>query len=191
MKKIKYFSSLSNLLIVIKIISFSSNQTSNIFPVYKVILSQNINNLDNSINMNYNFKINTKGIGIVFDYNSDISFIPFPLFREIYRFYLDMYYKYLYFDTKTKEDYFMLRLSGKREILDPIHFILKDRGIRIPINFLFKKGDDIDDYTYIPMVKEGEENIIIGKDLISVMDIEFKDNDLIIHNEDFVIKLNE
>ena len=42
------------------------------------------------------------------------------------------------------------------------------------------------------LTKKDQEYIIFGRDLIEIMDIEFKDeNNFIIHNNEFITKLNE
>ena len=46
------------LLIIIDLILLSTSQTSKVFPLYKVFLSENINNLDTQSNTIYNVFIN-------------------------------------------------------------------------------------------------------------------------------------
>ena len=179
------------LLIIIDLILLSTSQTSKVFPLYKVILSENINNLDAQSNTIYNVFINIKGMGIIFDQNSDVNIIPMRLFRQIENYYRDFYFNVLYFDTRYKDDYLILILSDYWEKLEVVHFIMEDRGISFPLNELFKKDNEKDEYNFIFLGKENQEHIVIGKNLINTMGIEFKNNDYIIHNEDFIMKKDE
>ena len=184
MKNKKYF---SLLFLLISIISFSSNQISKIFPLYKVIMTEDINEIKKS-NINFNVYLNIKGMGVIFDNNSDISVMPKRLYKEIERFYKDMYYNFLYFDIKSKDGYIILMLNGESKYLDPINFIFEDIGIKIPVNILFKEIDN-QEYNYTFLVKEDEEHIIFGKDLINDLEIEINENKINIKNEDFIVKV--
>ena len=115
------------------------------------------------------------------------------LFRQIENYYRDFYFNVLYFDTRYKHDYLILILSGYWEKLEVVHFIMEGRGISFPLNELFKKEKDNkeDEYNFIFLGKENQEHIVIGKNLINTMGIEFKNNDYIIHNEDFIMKKDE
>ena len=177
--------------LLLDLIILSSSQISKVFPVYKIILTENIDNLFIESYLIYNAYINTKGIGIVFDKNSDINIMPMRLFRRIEKYYRDYYYDMLSFETGYKDDFTFLILDEYYENLEVPHFILEDKGIIFPLNELFKKDSEKDRYNYIFLGKENQENIVIGKDLINTMNIEFKNNDFFIHNDDFVMKLNE
>ena len=179
------------LLIIIELILLSISQTSKVFPLYKVILSGNINNLDTQSNTIFNVFINIKGMGITFDQDSDVNIIPLHLFRQIEKYYRDCYADVLYFYNRFKDDYIILILSDYWEELEVVHFIMEDRGISFPLNELFKKDNEKDEYNFLFLGKENQEHIVIGKNLINTMGIEFKNNDYIIHNEDFIMKKDE
>ena len=61
-------------------------------------------------------------------------------------------------------------------------------GIKIPVNILFKEIDN-QEYNYTFLVKEDEEHIIFGKDLINDLEIEINENKINIKNEDFIVKV--
>ena len=182
-----------NLYIMVLIIKLliSSAQTSSIIPIYKIILTDDINNLEPK-NSFLNLYIDYKGMGFIFDNNSEISIMPMDLFNEIKKFYFDGYSNVLYFETKIRDEYKELILSDFSDKIERAHFILEDKGIIIPINELFRKNDK-GEYGFIFLGDEKGENIIFGKDLIKRMDVEFKENsdDYVIHNEDFIIKIKE
>ena len=181
------------LLILLNIISILIAQTSPVFPVYKIILTEKIDNIYSNSNQIFNFFINIKGVGIKFDLNSEVNIIPMHLMETIYHFYRDFYGNFYYFETRTKNEYTELIISDYSESLEIIHFILEDRGIVIPINELFTLNKESNRFTYRFLGKEDEDNIIIGKDLIDVMDIKFEDNNknYSIGNEEFVIKVKD
>ena len=182
---------LFNLIIIF--LSFSI-ETSPISEVYKVILSQNINDIGVKSLQIYNIYLimNLKGLAITFDNDLEISIMPNILFKQISKFYMETYPNVCYFQTKLKEnDDLELTLDGECMNLETVHYILKDRGISIPINELFKKNGDNAYYSFAFIGKDNVDKIVFGKNLIEKMDIEFKDNDFIIHNEDFVSKIEE
>ena len=181
------------ILILLNIISILFAQTSPVYPVYKIILTEKIDNIYSSSNQIFNCFINIKGVGIKFDLNSEINIIPMHLMETIYHFYRDFYSNFYYFETRAKNEYTELIISDYSESLEIIHFILEDRGIVIPINELFILDKESKRFTYRFLGKEDEDNIIIGKDLIDAMDIKFEDNNknYIIGNEEFVIKVKD
>ena len=181
------------ILILLNIISILFAQTSPVYPVYKIILTEKIDNIYSSSNQIFNFFINIKGVGIKFDLNSEINIIPMHLMEAIYHFYRDFYANFYYFELSTKNEYKELIISDYSETLEIIHFILEDRGIVIPINELFILDKESKRFTYRFLGKEDEDNIIIGKDLIDAMDIKFEDNNknYIIGNEEFVIRVKD
>ena len=181
------------ILILLNIISILIAQTSPIFPVYKIILTEKIDNIYSNSNQIFNFFINIKGVGIKFDLNSEVNIIPMHLMETIYHFYKDFYVNFYYFETRTKNEYTELIISDYSESLEIIHFILEDRGIVIPINELFTLNKESNRFTYRFLGKEDEDNIIIGKDLIDAMDIKFEDNNknYSIGNEEFIIKVKD
>ena len=68
-----------------------------------------------------------------------------------------------------------------------VNFILDDRAIKIPTEFLFKKKDV---YEFVFLMKENQDKIVFGKDLIDLMNIEFINNGIIIHNKTFEFTIN-
>ena len=176
------------ILIILSIISCSYSQISSIIPLYKIIAAEDINKI--KTNQKYGYLYNTKGIGIIFNSNYNISIIPKQLFYNIYRYYHDVYF----YPDKIEnivggyEQYILFETIKPHET---IHFILKDYGIIIPLKDLFFTKEDDEDliYYFRFLTKEDQENIIIGKDLINLMDVTFENNNIIINNKDYISKI--
>ena len=76
------------IIILINKISFSLCKKSKILPVYKIALSQNLSQINK--NSNYNLIVNDlKGIGLIFDSDSEINLIPQQLMK-----YIELYYNH-------------------------------------------------------------------------------------------------
>ena len=173
----------------------SSIGTMPISEVYKVILSQNINDKGTKSIQLYNIYLimNLKGLALTFDNDLEISLMPINLFQQISKFYMETYQSTCFFQTKMRDsDGYELTLDGECRDLETVHYILKDKGISIPINELFKKNGDNQYYSFAFVGKDNIDKIVFGKNLIEKMDIEFIDNhNYLIHNEDFITKIEE
>ena len=189
--KINLFIIEITILIFISSIKYSLSQTSSLIPIYKFIFSENITNLEINSIMNYRFDL--KGVGLLLNNNSDINLIPIYLFSEIYKFYsfYDDIYTYIEELPNGYKEFLMISSLQK---IETIHLILNDLGIIFPLNELFIPRDEEENlYSFIFLSKEEQENIIFGKDLIKKMEIEFKENEnnFIINNKDFIIKIED
>ena len=179
------------LLIFISSIKYSLSQTSSLIPIHKLILTENITNLEINSIMNYRF--NLKGVGLLFNNNSDINLIPMHLFSEIYKYY--SFYDDIYTDIEILPNGYkeFLMVSSLYKI-ETIHLILNDLGIIFPLSELFIPKDEQEHlYSFIFLSKEGQENIIFGKELIQRMQIDFKENEnnFEINNKDFIIEIKD
>ena len=185
----KLFMLYLNIFIIIITIKNSFSQKSKAFPLYKILLAENMTTLHLNSNGIRNLHIYTKGTGIIFDNNSDINAIPKHIFREIKTFYFE-YQNIIYFETKYKDNYVLLLLSDFYSQLEVLHFILEDKGITFPVEELFRpmENDSRFLFDFYGYENEDEDNIVIGKDLIKRMNIEFNDNGFVINNEKFVLK---
>ena len=191
--KTQFFSLFFNitLFIVIKL-STSSIEVSSIIPVYKIMLAKDLNHLDK--NPYLNWELDSKGIGIIFDKTSKESYIPMSLFERIelfYQIYDDMLQQTKKYENKTRE---LIVYANLERGYEDIHFALEFIGISIPLKYLFvDKGEQFEEkrrYGLRFLTRENQEHIIFGKDLIEIMDIEFKDeNNFIICNKEFVSKI--
>ena len=182
---IEYF-----LLIILNIFSLSSSKTSSIIPLYKIILTENLSHLE--INYLYNFRLNVKGNGIIFNDNSDFSIMPMYIFEEIYKFYRGNYDDIIINIEKLENDYSELTMVSSLYHLETLHFIFREMGITIPLEQLFVLKDEENHlYSFRFFSKENVENIIFGKDLIELMDINFYDNNqnFKINNEEYISKI--
>ena len=175
-------------LISLLLISNLCSQSELEFPVYKIIMAENINNIFTISNEVFNMFINRKGIGIKFDNNSEYNIIPMQLFDTIKSFYSDFYNNLYYFETLYKNEYKQLIISDYCDRLETLHFILEDRGIKIPKEELFTLNEENNKFTFTFYGKEDEDIIIFGKELIKAMDLKFEGNNLIINNRKYLIE---
>ena len=158
-----------------------------VFPVYKIILAEKIDNIYlNSIEV-FNMFINSKGIGIKFDNNSEYNIMPMKLLETIKYFYMEHYNNFYYFQTLYKDEYTQLIVSDYCDSFEILHFILEDNGIMIPIEKLFTLNKENNKFTFIFLGKEDEDNIIFGKELMRLMNLKFANNNIIIDNKSFLI----
>ena len=182
-------------LIIIKI-SLSSNQISSIIPVKKILITDDVKTLSISRISKYN--LNSVGFGIKFDNTSNVSYVPYNLFRDIA-------YTFKFIEDSNPT---IKKMNGTQELtiktnyfygFEIIHFVLENIGITIPLKYyLIKKetrkdnDDEEQEYGMVFLTKEDQEYIIFGKNLIEPMNMEFKDeNNFIIHNDEFISKLDE
>ena len=180
------------ILITINIIKLSFSQTSSLIPLYKIFLTENISYLE--INPTFNFRMNSKGVGVIFNNSSDINLIPYHFFNQIYKFYENSYDDIFTMIEELPNGYKEFIIVSGLSSLETIHFIFKDFGIFIPLKELFVPFNiERNEYVFRFLSKEEQENIIFGKDLIESMKIDFKENekDFIINNKDFIINIEE
>ena len=193
-KKSVVFSNKSSVLIaIIIVIVFSSSfsQITQIIPLYKLLIVGDINKLKEK--EKYNIFIKPKGVGIIFNKTSEISIMPEQLFYEITKYYKVVYDLIDKVET-TKNGYSLYLIIECLRPDETIHFILKDMGITIPLKTLFYDNDEDEGMVYYFrfLTKKDQENIIIGKDLIDLMDITFIDNsNFIINNKSFITNVKE
>ena len=169
------------------------NISSNIYPIYKLILEPNlnyINSADDYISYNFFYSLNTKGVGIIFNNNSEINSIPYHLFKQLVDI-IDIYIDGYSFIKTNEKGYQELLLYGY--LIEPIslHFITENIGITIPNDIFFQRNFSyMSNFTFLS--KENQENIVIGKYLMELMKIEFNNkNEFIINNKDFIYKMDE
>ena len=193
-KKSVVFSNISTVLIAIIIaIIFSSSlsQITQIIPLYKLLIAGDINKFKEK--EKYNICLKPKGIGIIFNQTSEISIIPEQLFYEITKYY-QVVYDLIDKVEQTRNGYSLYLIIECLRPDETIHFILKDMGRTIPLKILFydNEKDEGMVYYFRFLTKKDQENIIIGKDLIDLMDITFIDNNnFIINNKSFVTNVKE
>ena len=192
MKKYIQFTLEMELFLIISLYIFPI-VSSNIYPIYKLIITSNLNHVNVTNLRNYiNYSLNTKGIGIKFDYNSEINIIPYHLFNQLRKIIL-IYTDGNLFVKDKGNNYQELLLIGYIDNIISFHFITENIGITIPNNVLFPFNiSDIGKSTFTFLTKENQENIIIGKNLMDLMKIEFNDkNAFIIKNDEFISKVND
>ena len=178
-----------------KSLSFENTgkNSSRIYPIHHLIITSNINHTI-LINEDYfYYSLNTKGVGIIFDYNSEINLIPFYLFKQIKKI-LDIWNLDNYSFIKDKDNnYQELIFYGYLNNIISFHFITDSIGLTFPNDILFPKVlNTIGSYTFSFLSKENQENIIIGKNMTDSMKIEFlENNEFIINNKDFISSIEE
>ena len=99
------FSLYSNL-ILLTIFSIQNGNISSIYPIYKILLSENVDYLDSSESRIFNQYLNPKGIGLIFDFNTNISILPINLFSRIFFYFYHLTYEELLsFGIKDNGDF--------------------------------------------------------------------------------------
>ena len=176
-----------NIIIFILFINFISilNQISSIFPIKKILLSQELSNLD--LTSNLKLELGTKGYGLLFNNNSNISLIPYFLFNQLvshYRSFEDVIVGPIY----TQNEYLELIIYAYIKDYEYLHFILENMDISIPLKYyLTPKKEESQKYGMRFFSRKDQEYIVFGKDLIDIMEIEFEgQNNFTIHNSEFI-----
>ena len=154
-----------------------------IYQVHRIIMSDDLNDMEKS-----SYQFFHKGMILSFDPSLNYSLIPLQIENEI----KNGFYTIVEFSEPYEKDIgngFQVLIT---HIFNPIcfpavNFILDDRAIKIPTEFLFRKKDV---YEFVFMMKENQDKIVFGKDLIDLMNIEFINNGFVIHNKTFEYMIN-
>jgi len=176
-----------------------SSLTLNIYEIYNYIITNNINHTNVTSEEDiiskryYYYTLNTKGVGLVLDYNSEKNFIPYFLLRQIKRilgFKISECYSYF---NKTEEGYEELIIYSFKNKTISFHMITQNFGITIPNEILFPNVESKNGINrFLFYSEKDKENIIFGKNLIDLMNIQIKSNgEFIINNSDFLTKIKE
>ena len=155
------------------------------YEVYNIIMNDNITRMDRT-----SYKFVPKGVLLTFDPNSNISSIPPQIEFEIKNCFYTVIEGSDPYEKDLKNGYQALISHVYIDYCFPaVNFILEKKAITIPSKYLFKnKGY----YEFVFLIKENQDNIIIGKDLIDLMKIEFiNDKDFYIKNKEFVIIIKD
>ena len=191
--KVLFFNSSTFLVILINISALFS-QISTIFPLKKLIITSNIKDFKLDTRYKNNYLEETKGVGIIFNNESKISTMPLQILHNIYKFYEIVHDEIIYKIESLSNGYNQLLLIESLRPNEKVHFILEDLGITIPLNYLFFVDEDEEDFVYFFrfLTNKEQENIIIGKDLIELMNITFiGNNKFVINNRDFISEIEE
>ena len=161
--------------------------TSNLpfYEVYNIIMNDNITRMDRT-----SYKFVPKGVLLTFDPNSNISSIPPQIEFEIKNGFYTVIEGSDPYEKDLKNGYQALISHVYIDYCFPaVNFILEKKAITIPSKYLFKnKGY----FEFVFLIKENQDKIIIVKDLIDLMNIEFiNDNDFYIKNKEFVIIIKD
>ena len=178
------------ILIIIFQLSYSSNESIPVYKVKRIILTDSINNFNSPYNIRCD--IESKGYGVTFNYNSNISLIPYNLFERLFEFYKsyeDIYTNIMQLDNGIKE---LIIYANIEYGFETIHFIFEKFGISIPLQYYLVDKEEIQKFGIRFLSKEDQQYISFGKDLIDVMNIEIKDdNSFIVNNDDFISKMDD
>ena len=191
LKNIKFY--INHLLLLIIYLQKYQILSNKIYPLYNFIITSNLNHeyVEDFFYEYFHFSLATKGVGIIFDYNSEINLIPSHLFRQIKRI-MDLSIMDIYsIITKKNEIYEELIIFGEINDIISYHYITERIGITIPIDYLFNRTG-FEKFSFIFLTQENQENIVIGKNLIDLMKIEFNENgDFIINNKEFITDIKD
>ena len=154
-----------------------------LYEVHRIIMNDNLSDMEKS-----SYQFFHKGMILAFDPSLNYSLIPLQIENEI----KNGFYTIVEFSEPYEKDIgngFQVLIT---HIFNPIcfpavNFILDDRAIIIPTKFLFRKKDV---YEFVFLMKENQDKIVFGKDLIDLMNIEFINNGFVIHNKTFEYMIN-
>ncbi len=155
------------------------------YEVFNIIINDNITRMDRT-----SHKFSPKGILLTFDPYSNVSSIPPQIEFEIKNGFYTVIEGSDPYEKEIGNGYQALITHIYIDYCFPaLNFILAEQAITIPSKYLFKnKGY----FEFIFLIKEDQDKIIIGKDLMDLMRIEFvNDKDFFIHNKEFVIKIKD
>ena len=152
-------------------------------PLYKIALSTNISQVHTYDSNNLIFN-DLKGIGLIFDTDSEFSLMPKILMKKIEHYY--EHHEKVAPDFYPKgNDFFELWLYGYYGGPESLHFIFENYGISIPMNELINEIELINRIIFL--TNDEQEYIVIGKELIKLMDIEVRDKkNVIINNKKYI-----
>ena len=154
-----------------------------LYEVHRIIMNDNLSDMEKS-----SYQFFHKGMILTFDPSLNYSLIPLQIENEI----KNGFYTIVEFSEPYEKDIgngFQVLIT---HIFNPIcfpavNFILDDRAIKIPTEFLFRKKDV---YEFVFLMKENQDKIVFGKDLIDLMNIEFTNNVFVVHNKTFEYTIN-
>ena len=157
-----------------------------IFQVHRIIMNDNLTDMEKA-----SYQFYHKGMILTFDPNLNYSIIPLQIENEI----KNGFYTIIEYSEPYEKDIGNGLQVLITHVFNPICFpsiniILQDRAIKIPTDFLFKKKDV---YEFIFLIKENQDKIVFGKDLINLMNIKFinNKNEFVIHNKTFEVIIND
>ena len=166
-------------------------ESTHIFPIKKIIFTANIQKLYDKTTIQWDFE--SKGYGILFNKESNISLIPYNLFNDILNYLsADEYIvtKIEKYQNGTQELILFANFEGVE--YEITHFILKNSGISIPFKYFYVNKNETQTYGVVFKTRENQEYIEFGQDLINAMNIEFKDEkNFVINNKEFITKIDD
>ena len=154
-----------------------------LYEVHRIIMNDNLSDMEKS-----SYQFFHKGMILAFDPSLNHSLIPLQIENEI----KNGFYTIVEFSEPYEKEIGNGLQVLITHIFNPVcfpavNFILDDRAIKIPTEFLFKKKDV---YEFVFLMKENQDKIVFGKDLIDLMNIEFINNGFVIHNKTFEYMIN-
>ena len=154
-----------------------------LYEVHRIIMNDNLSDMEKS-----SYQFFHKGMILTFDPSLNYSLIPLQIENEI----KNGFYTIVEFSEPYEKEIGNGLQVLITHIFNPVcfpavNFILDDRAIKIPTEFLFKKKNV---YEFVFLMKENQDKIVFGKDLIDLMNIEFINNGFVIHNKTFEYMIN-
>ena len=155
------------------------------YEVYNIIMNDNITRMDRT-----SYKFVPKGILLTFDPYSNISSIPPQIEFEIKNGFYTVIEGSDPYEKDLGNGYQALISHVYVDFCFPaVNFILAKKAITIPSKYLFKKKGY---FEFIFLIKEGQDKIIIGKDLMDLMGVEFiNEKEFFIKNKEFIITIED
>ena len=115
----------------------------------------------------------SKGYGLIFNNNSNISLIPYYLFTQLVAYYKS-FEEVVVGPINTQDEYQELIIYAYIKDYEYLHFILENMDISIPLKYYLTEKEETQKYGMRFISRKDQEYIVFGKDLIDIMEIEFE-----------------
>ena len=158
-----------------------------LIPVIKIIITDNLNEF-----YSFDLRYDTSGIFLDFDNDSELSFIPYEIYKIIENKYINDVYacegRKIVINNNEYEGF--ICYSGALSFFKNWYLITEKYVIKIKSSKLFVLKDEY--YFFRFVSSRNVENIIIDKQLSDSMKVELLGNDdFIIHNEEYIYQFED
>ena len=169
------------------LLMFQLSNILSLIPITKIIIGGDLKSLNR-----YNLRYDASGIFLKFDFDSEISFLPYEIYKIIISDYVLS--DYVPCDEKKIEvngiEYETFRCDSEGiHLFTNFYLITEKYAIKINSENLFNFMNN--DYYFRFLSLRNVENIIIDKNLSDLMKVELNNNDFIIRNESFIYQFED
>ena len=169
------------------LLMFQLSNILSLIPITKIIIGGDLKSLNR-----YNLRYDASGIFLKFDFDSEISFLPYEIYKIIITDYVLS--DYIPCDEKkivvngNEYETFRCDPSGLN-LFTNFYLITEKYAIKINYENLFTLIDN--EYYFRFVSLRNVENIVIDKNLCDLMKVKLDNDDFIIYNETFVYQFED